>query len=88
MGVVSCSEDGGAKADEGGTLLDGDAVVVAHAHGEFPKGGIVFKDPCLEGVEDALGLAEVGTDAGFVRSVAGHGHEATDSGMLQMLQML
>src|SRR6185312_13431747 len=42
--VDALAEDGGADADGGGALFDGDAEVVGHAHGELGECGVFGLD--------------------------------------------
>ena len=86
--IVTGAEDGGANADEGGSLGEGQGVVVAHAHGELAEVGRGGEGAGLEAVEEEPDGMEISTDACLVGRIGGHGHKAADACMLQILSEL
>ena len=77
LGVGSSAEDGGADADDGGALGEGDLEVMRHAHGEFRQSE---SEALLELVAEGAQGGEEAVQVAFGGVGWGDGHQSDGSG--------
>ena len=76
--VLPRTENGGADADDGGTVAGGEGPVVGHSYGELGEVGQLG----ITGVQalfEGLDAGEIGLDYRLVIGVGGHSHQAVDA---------
>ena len=78
--VLSRAEDGGADADYGGAVTDGQGPVVGHADGKFREVG-QLRITGIQTLLEGLDAGEIRLHDGCVVGVSGHAHEAVYADM-------
>lgn len=82
--VISSAEDGGAEADEGASLLNGNLPVVAHTHGYFLKVGLVGKPSLFQFNVDVMQVFEFTSHLQHVVGIGGHTHDADNTDIVKL----
>jgi hypothetical protein len=85
--VGLCAKECSADADHGGSLFDGDGVVVGHAHGEVLK-AVAADLAELEFFEDFAEADKDGAGVFGVGGVGGHAHEADEVAVVHGVDLL
>ena len=79
--VLPRAEYGGADADDGGAVADGERPVVGHSDGEFGEVG-QLRVTGIQVLFEGLDAGEIGLDKRFVIGVGGHAHQTLDADVL------